>query len=44
MPALRGGVDVRWDEGIRNLRKMEEAPTSSEDGICLNLEYNDYGR
>lgn len=42
MPLRRAGVEVRWDEGIRNLRGMEESEASSEDGICLNLEYADY--
>lgn len=42
MPLRRAGVEVRWDEGIRHLREMEEVQASSEDGIGLNLEYADY--
>jgi hypothetical protein len=42
MPLRRAGVEVRWDEGIRNLRELEEDEASSEDGIGLNLEYADY--
>lgn len=42
MPLRRVGVEVRWDEGIRHLREMEENEASSEDGIGLNLEYADY--
>ena len=42
MPLRRAGVEVRWDEGIRHLREMEEDEASSEYGIGLNLEYADY--
>lgn len=42
MPLRRAGVEVRWDEGIRHLREMDEDQAASEDGIRLNLEYADY--
>lgn len=41
--ALRSaGVEIRWDEGIRELRRLDEAQSSSEDGIDLNHVYADY--
>lgn len=42
MPLPRADVELRWDEGIRHLREMEEEEAFSEDGIGLNLEYADY--
>jgi hypothetical protein len=42
MPLRSAGVKIRWDEGIRELRSLDEAQASSEDGIDLNHAYADY--
>lgn len=42
MPLRDAGVEIRWDDGIRTLRDLEEAQASSEDGIYLNHAYADY--
>lgn len=42
MPLRSAGVEIRWDEGIRELRSLDEEQASSEDGIYLNHAYTDY--